>query len=274
MALVIAVANQKGGVGKTATAINLGAALALEKRRVLLVDMDSQGSATSGLGMRSDSLPSSYDVLIGNLALKDVIRQTKTPGLDLLPANRELAGAEVELVTAENRHGKLRDQLASVQDDYDFVLIDSPPALGMLTLNALCAANGVLVPLQCEFYALEGLGALLDTIERVRAALNPSLELYGILLTMYDARTSLSRHVAREVREHFGTRVLNAMVPRNVRISESPSHGLPVLTYDPGSAGAAAYRQVGKEVLGIIASRLAGAGRGDGGKREHETAAG
>jgi len=258
MGLTIAVANQKGGVGKTATAINLSAALALEKKRVLLIDLDAQGSATSGLGLRCETSASVYDVLLGRIRLEEAILATTTPGLDLVPATRELAGAEVELVTMENRHWRLRDQLASVKAGYDCILIDSPPALGMLTLNALCAADGVLVPLQCEFYALEGLGALLGTIDRIRTALNPSLEVYGILLTMYDARTSLSRHVAREVREHFGGKVLNAMVPRNVRISESPSHGLSVIAYDPASAGAAAYRQVGREMLAILSSRLQG----------------
>jgi len=252
MGLTIAVANQKGGVGKTATAINLSAALGLEDKRVLLIDMDAQGSATSGLGLRCDTAASVYDVLLGRISMNQAILATGAPGVDLVPATRELAGAEVELVTMEDRHSRLRDQLASVKSSYDCVIIDSPPALGMLTLNALCAADGVLIPLQCEFYALEGLGALLDTIERVRAALNPALEVYGILLTMYDARTSLSRHVARQVREHFGGKVLNAMIPRNVRISESPSHGLSVIAYDPTSAGAAAYRQVGREVLSVM----------------------
>ncbi len=256
MGLTIAVANQKGGVGKTATAINLSAALALEGKRVLLIDLDAQGSATSGLGMRCETDASVYDVLLGRIRLEEAILTTATPGLDLVPATRELAGAEVELVTMDDRHQRLRDQLASVTDLYDCVIIDSPPALGMLTLNALCAADGVLVPLQCEFYALEGLGALLGTIERIRMALNPSLEIYGILLTMYDARTSLSRHVAREVRDHFGGKVLNAMIPRNVRIGESPSHGLSVIAYDPASAGAAAYRQVGREMLSLLSGRL------------------
>jgi len=205
-----------------------------------------------------------YDVLLGRFSLEDAILSTATPGLDLLPATRELAGAEVELVTMDDRHWRLRDKLVSGKQLYDYIVIDSPPALGMLTLNALCAADGVLIPLQCEFYALEGLGALLGTIERIRAALNPSLEVYGILLTMYDARTSLSRHVAREVREHFGGKVLNAMIPRNVRISESPSHGVSVISYDPASAGAAAYRQVGREVLGILSGTPRALGASDG----------
>lgn len=266
MGLTIAVANQKGGVGKTATAINLGAALALEGKRVLLIDMDAQGSATSGLGLRRETEASVYDVLVGRRRLDETILATRTPGLDLVPATRELAGAEVELVSMDDRHGRLRDQLAGTKQAYDFIVIDSPPALGMLTLNALCAADGVLIPLQCEFYALEGLGALLSTIDRIKTALHPTLEVYGILLTMYDARTSLSRHVAREVREHLGAKVLNAMVPRNVRISESPSHGLSVIAYDPASAGAAAYRQVGKEVLALLSRRES---RGD---ADNETA--
>jgi chromosome partitioning protein len=256
MGLTVAIANQKGGVGKTATSVNVGAALALENRRVLLVDMDSQGSATSGLGQPRQVGASSYEVLIGQIPISQAIRATSVPGLDLVPATRDLAGAEVELVGWENRQWCLRAQIETVRANYDFILVDCPPALGMLTLNALCAADGVLVPLQCEFYALEGLGALLDTIERVRAAFNPSLTVYGILLTMYDARTGLSRQVATQVREHFAGKVMHAMVPRNVRISESPSHGLPVIVYDPASTGSAAYRQVARELLQVCAGSL------------------
>jgi chromosome partitioning protein len=249
MSLTIAVANQKGGVGKTATAVNLGASLALSGCRVLVVDMDSQGSATSGLGQARTPGSSSYEVLIGALPATSAIRPTSIEGLSLIPATRDLAGAEVELISTEDRHARLRDQLESVRSGYDYILIDCPPALGMLTLNALCAADAVVVPLQCEFYALEGLGALVETLERVRAAFRPELRILGILLTMYDSRTSLSRQVATEVRKHFGDKVLHAMIPRNVRISESPSHGQPVVTYDPSSSGAAAYRQAAREIL-------------------------
>ncbi len=248
MGLTLAVANQKGGVGKTATAVNLGAALALDGFRVLVIDLDSQGSATSGLGEEHTKGCSSYEVLIGALAAEAAIRPTGIERLSLVPGTRDLAGAEVELIPLSDRHSRLREQLAPVRGEYDYILIDCPPSLGMLTLNALCAADAVLVPLQCEFYALEGLGALVETLERVRSAFHPDLRILGILLTMYDARTSLSRQVAREVRQHFGDKVLRAMVPRNVRISESPSYGLPVVTYDPSSNGALAYRLAAREI--------------------------
>ncbi len=256
MSLTIAVANQKGGVGKTATAVNLGASLALSGRRVLVVDMDSQGSATSGLGLARTPGSSSYEVLIGALSAASAIRPTSIEGLSLIPATRDLAGAEVELISSEDRHARLRDQLEPIRSGFDYILIDCPPALGMLTLNALCAADAVVVPLQCEFYALEGLGALVETLERVRAAFRPELRILGILLTMYDSRTSLSRQVATEVRKHFGDKVLHAMIPRNVRISESPSHGQPVVTYDPSSSGAAAYRQAAREILQLTRESL------------------
>lgn len=258
MGLTLAVANQKGGVGKTATAVNLGAALALDGFRVLLVDLDSQGSATSGLGEAHTKGSSSYEVLIGQLDAAAVIRPTSIPGLSLMPGTRDLAGAEVELISCDNRHSRLREQLSPVQRDFDYLLIDCPPSLGMLTLNALCAADAVIVPLQCEFYALEGLGALVETLERVRSAFHPDLRILGILLTMYDARTSLSRQVAREVREHFGAKALQSMVPRNVRIGESPSYGQPVVTYDPASLGAVAYRNAALEIARMTRPILAG----------------
>lgn len=248
MGLILAVANQKGGVGKTATSVNLGAALALDGFRVLVIDLDSQGSATSGLGEEHTRGESSYEVLSGDLSAAQAVHPTSIGNLFLIPGTRDLAGAEVELVTLEDRHSRLRAQLETIRRDYDYILIDCPPSLGMLTLNALCAADAVLVPLQCEFYALEGLGALVETLERVRATFHPDLRILGILLTMYDGRTSLSRQVAREVRQHFGPKVLQAMVPRNVRISESPSYGQPVVTYDPGSQGAMAYRNAAKEI--------------------------
>lgn len=255
MALVIAVANQKGGVGKTTTAVNLSAALALERRRTLLVDFDSQGSASSGVGAGHSDPPTVYDMLVGNVGAAEALRHTDLAELDLIPANRDLAGAEVELVSMPGRERQLAEQLRPVLGGYEFVIVDCPPSLGMLTLNALCAADSVLVPLQCEFYALEGLSALLNTLGRIREAHNPQLRLQGILLTMFDARTSLSRQVAEEVRTHFAESVFDSVVPRNVRLGESPSHGLPVLLYDPTSRGSEAYRLLAKELLNQILSQ-------------------
>ncbi len=248
MGRVIAVANQKGGVGKTTTAINLAAGLALDGHATLLVDLDPQASATTGLGGRPGEGGTIYEVLIDAYPSSDIIIKTAIEGLDIAPATRDLVGAEVELVGLPHREHRLYEALASIRGRYDFILIDCPPSLSLLTLNALRAADSVLVPLQCEYYALEGLTALLDTIGRVRDTLNPSLTLEGIALTMFDRRNSLARQVHDEVRTHFGDQVFRSVIPRNVRISESPSHGMPAVTYDPSSRGATAYRALAREI--------------------------
>ena len=243
---IVAVVNQKGGVGKTTTAVNLAAALAEKGRRVLLCDLDPQGNATSGLGAEKRSLTATvYDALLGNIGACEAIMHT--PYGDLLPSNSALAGATVELIGAEDRNFVLKRLLDSVRDNYDDILIDCPPSLELLTVNALCAADQVLVPVQCEYYALEGLSDLMSTMRAVKARLNPALSLRGVVLTMYDGRLHLSAQVAEEVRRHFPGKVFAAVVPRNVRLSEAPSHGVPVIVYDKFSRGAGSYRAMADE---------------------------
>jgi chromosome partitioning protein len=254
---VMAVANQKGGVGKTTTAVNVGAALAELGYRVLVVDLDPQGNATTGLGVNPRNLDTSiYDVIMRETPLEDCIEPTSLRNLFVAPATINLAGAEIELVPAFSRELKLRRALEQVMDDFDFILIDCPPSLGLLTVNGLGAASEVLVPIQCEYYALEGLGQLLRNVGLVQGQINPGLEVSAIVLTMYDARTKLAEQVAREVREHFGRKVCRNIVPRTVRLSEAPSFGQPIVVFDPTSRGAIAYREIAKEVSGGAPQRV------------------
>lgn len=251
MVKVIAIANQKGGVGKTTTSVNLSACLAELGKKVLLVDLDPQGNSTSGLGFNKTGIKHCvYDTLVSDVPAESVRLKTQVDNLDLLPATIQLAGAEIELVSIMSRETKLKRALDKLKYDYDFVLIDCPPSLGLLTINSLTAANSVLVPIQCEFYALEGLSQLMKTVSLVQRNLNPALTLEGVVLTMFDARTNLSIQVVDEVKNHFRHKVYQTIIPRNVRLSEAPSHGMPVIKYDPKSKGSEVYFELAKEVIG------------------------
>jgi chromosome partitioning protein len=248
---IICIANQKGGVGKTTTAINLSASLAAAEKKTLLIDGDSQGNSTSGIGADRNSLQTAnlYHAMIGQVPLTDVIISTAIPHLDVVPSSQDLIGIEVEFIGLEEKEKRLKKLLNSLDRHYDFIVIDCPPSLGVMTVNALVAADYLIVPLQCEYFAMEGLGYLLNTVKLVRAQLNPQLVLGGILLTMFDQRNLLSHRVSDDVRKHFGDKVFKTVIPRNVRLSESPSHGLPIILYDIKSRGAVAYMEMAKEII-------------------------
>jgi chromosome partitioning protein len=250
MALIMAVANQKGGVGKTTTAVNLAASMAAAEKKTLLVDMDPQANACSGLGVnKGTQRPTVYHALLGEAPLSEILIRSSLEHLDILPSNTDLIGAEIELVSAFSRERKLAAILDQVRGEYDYIIIDCPPSLGLLTVNALTAADSVLIPLQCEFYAMEGLSQLMQTIRLIQKELNPRLKIRGILLTMFDGRNNLSHQVSDEIRRHFTDQVFQTVIPRNVRLSESPSHGLPVLLYDITSRGSVAYLELAREII-------------------------
>jgi len=248
---IICIANQKGGVGKTTTAINLSSSLAAAEKKTLLIDGDSQGNSTSGMGIENTSFQEAnlYHAMIGHAPLEKVIMHTAIPHLDIVPANQDLIGVEVEFINIEDREKRLRNLLKSMDSQYDFILIDCPPSLGFMTVNALVSADSLIVPLQCEYFAMEGLGYLLNTVKLVKARLNPDLALGGILLTMFDPRNLLSHRVTEDVKKHFGDKVFKTIIPRNVRLSESPSHGLPIILYDIKSRGAVAYMELAQEII-------------------------
>lgn len=251
MGKVISIANQKGGVGKTTTAVNLSTVLAKKGRKVLIIDADPQGNATSGLGVNKEQKFSVYDVLIEDIEIENTLQRTTVKNLDLCPSNINLAGAEVQLVSMENREYRLKEKIDVIRDEYDFIIIDCPPSLGLTTLNAFTASDSVLIPVQCEYYALEGLGQLINTIELVKKHMNKSLYIEGALLTMYDVRTNLSNQVVKEVKKYFNNKVYKNIIPRNVKLSEAPSYGMPITLYDPRSKGAKSYEKFAKEFLKI-----------------------
>ena len=249
MGRIISIANQKGGVGKTTTAINLSTVLAKRNKKTLLIDMDPQGNATSGVGIEKNLEKSTYNLLIEEDQIEEVILKTDIKNLDICQSTINLAGAEVELVSMMSREMRLKEKLESIKDNYDYILIDCPPSLGLITLNAFTASNSVLIPVQCEYYALEGLGQLLNTVKLVKKHLNKDLEIEGALLTMFDTRTNLSKQVVDEVKRYFGDKVYKTVIPRNVKLSEAPSYGMPITVYDPRSKGAKCYDKLGKEVI-------------------------
>ena len=251
MAKVISIANQKGGVGKTTTAVNLSACVASKGKKVLLIDIDPQGNASSGLGVSADADKSIYNVLVDEVEIKDIIKPTMIKNLKVCPANINLAGAEIELVTMVSRETRLKGAIDSIKEEYDYIFIDCPPSLGLITLNSFTASDSVLVPIQCEYYALEGLGQLINTINLVKKHLNPNIKIEGVVLTMFDSRTNLSSQVGEEVEKYFGNKVFQTIIPRNIRLSEAPSHALPINLYAPDSKGAETYQKLAKELLKI-----------------------
>lgn len=249
MCRIISIANQKGGVGKTTTAVNISAVLAKKGKKVLLIDADPQGNATSGVGINKECENSVYDILINDIDVEKTVQETNIKNLKVCPSNIDLAGAEVELVSQISREQRLKEKLDLIKDEFDFIIIDCPPSLGLITLNAFTASNSVLIPVQCEYYALEGLGQLLNTINLVKKHLNKNLEIEGAVLTMYDMRTNLSNQVVKEVKHYFEDKVYKTVIPRNIKVSEAPSYGMPISVYDPKSKGARAYEKLTREIL-------------------------